>query len=115
MKIVYAVNKSLLECFKDALNQINQCKISGSKPVMSLNKSAYRNRVVDRCLIIYLQANYKKHDVIECEYRAEHHGVKIGSTLKHNISITDISVRKQAEILKRARSISQSIAQCKYL
>ena len=115
MKIVYAVNKSLLECFKDALNQINQCKISGSKPVMSLNKSAYRNRVVDRCLIIYLQAKYEKHDVIECEYRAEHHGVKIGRTLKHNISITDISVSKQAEILKRARSISQSIAQCKYL
>ena len=115
MKIEFIPTMSLLECFEKALNHINHCKQNKSKAVLMLNKSAYINRIVDHALMNYLKANYKKLDVIECEYRSYHYGVPIGTVLKHDISITDISVQKQAEILKRARIISQSIDQSKYL
>ena len=115
MKIEFIQTMSLLECFEKALNHINQCKLNNSKAIVNLNKSAYRNRVIDHCLMNYIKANYKKLDAVECEYRSYHYGVPVGTVLKHDISITDISVQKQAEILKRARIISQSIDQSKYI
>lgn len=115
MKIEFIPTMSLLECFEKALNHINQCKKNGNKAVIGLNKSAYKNRIVDHSLMNYLKANYKKVDLITCEDRARHHGVMIGTVLRHDISITDISVSKQAELLKRARLISQYIDQSKYL
>jgi len=115
MKIEFIPTMSLLECFEKALNHINQCKLNKSKAVLMLNKASYKNRVVDHTLMNYLKANYKKVDIVECEYSSYHYGVPVGTMLKHDISITDISVQKHSELLKRARIISQSIDQSKYM
>lgn len=106
MKLEFKETKPMTQCFIEALQHIKNAKDRGSRAVVNLNPSAFRNRIVSYAVLFYIRSNWKKTDMIECEYRSKHYGKAIGTVMEKTVDIGDIKTSVYTNLLKQARKIS---------
>lgn len=81
-------------------NYINQAKLfvnPNSTKILENNKIYHRNRIIDKATTLYVSDvgnlkslyNWVKEDIVTDEYRAQHHGVKIGTIIGWTTSPKD--------------------------
>lgn len=109
MKLKFCEVKPMQQCFEEAFEHILNAKKRGSSGLTKIkNLSGYRNRVVSYAVLFYLRGNWKKTDLIDCELRAAHYGVALGTVMERTVEYGDINTTQYIKLLKQARKISQS-------
>ena len=114
MKLKFQEIKTIQDCFNDALIHIRNAKERGSLAVINPNTAAFRNRVVSYAVLFYIKNNWKKTDLIECEYRAAHYGVAVGTVMNRQVEIGDVNIQTYTKLMKQARSISRTVNATEY-
>lgn len=105
MRFVFSQNKTMEQCFDEALTHIQTAKRNGSHAVTGLSQLGFRRRVTQYAVMFYM-GNWAKLDHINCQLRADHYGVGIGDTIKRPVNSNELEISEQASLLKSARDIS---------
>lgn len=107
MKLVFNQVKTIEQCFDSAHDHIQTAKQNGSHAVTGLDPHGFRNRVTEYAALFFIQANWKKTDLISCPRRAEHYGVAVGTVMERTVHIDDVG-DQYLTILKNARAVATS-------
>lgn len=99
--------KSCLIQASDNIHRNVQNKSSGVKDIT--NGKRLKNRIAERAKGIYIATNYWTESKIECQHRADHYAMPIGSILKGPIGNSNLSASKSAMLLRDARNMYDEI------
>jgi len=103
--VKFKLNKTMTECLYEAYQHIHRCIDNETRGVRDLdNKTKVKNRIIEYAKMYYVEANYWVVDRIECQARAYHYGVPMGTEIKHPVSITSFTVAEQAKLLNDFRN-----------
>lgn len=84
-------------------------KIFGNFPRQPLNKSSVRNFIVEKAANIYVQANFYRLNVVQCDNRAIHYGVPLGTTCKTNFTGGYFNIEKPVKLICDIRKKTQKL------
>lgn len=103
---------SMLECLSIAHQHIMKCIDNKSSGVTSLdNKHKVLDRIADHAVLHFIKCNYFKVFKVECLDTSYHYGVPVGTDIKKNVGIGEMSSSEVAALFKQARQLIQQINQ----
>ena len=106
MNIICKEVATLAQCYMLAHNHIVNCLRHKYKGVKDLdNDSKIKNRIIDHAVMNYVNANFYTEYVAECKESAMHHGVMVGTVIKHQVGLGQLPIQQLARITRNIKTI----------
>ena len=108
MNIIFNQTISMLECISIAKKHIESNIAKNSSGTKDINNQAkLLNRIVEYAVLIFVNRNYHRELLIECDQLAIHYNKPINTVIKKSVGVGELKASDEAMLLKQARKLIQ--------